>query len=152
VRWARTQPGSRSTTSTGSSAGERQADEIWEHVGDTEARRVVEPLVSGLYYYAEVADLTPAGVQPVFSVRVDSDEHSFLSNGFVSHNTECRMAPLAMEMVRDIHPRHRRLRAELRRSDNPAGHPAGPLPEPAGQRLVRDRRWHGHEHPTAQPP
>jgi DNA gyrase subunit A len=81
---------------------ERDADAIWEHVDDAEARSVVEPLVSGLYYYAEVASVEGAGVQPVFSVRVDSDEHSFLSNGFVSHNTECRMAPLAMEMLREI--------------------------------------------------
>ena len=81
---------------------ERQADEIWEHVAHDEARRVVEPLVNGLYYYAEVKAVDEAGVQPVFSVRVDSDEHSFLSNGFVSHNTECRMAPLAMEMLREI--------------------------------------------------
>ena len=81
---------------------ERQADEIWAHVDNAEARAVVEPLVSGLYYYAEVASVEDAGVQSVFSVRVDSDDHSFLSNGFVSHNTECRMAPLAMEMLREI--------------------------------------------------
>ncbi len=81
---------------------QRDADEIWAHVADTEARAVVEPLVSGLYYYAEVAEVTPAGVQPVFSVRVDSEDHSFVSGGFVSHNTECRMAPLAMEMLREI--------------------------------------------------
>jgi DNA gyrase subunit A len=81
---------------------ERHAEEIWARVDDEEARRVVEPLVSGLYYYAEVASVDDAGTQPVFSVRVDSDEHSFLSDGFVSHNTECRMAPLAMEMLRDI--------------------------------------------------
>jgi DNA gyrase subunit A len=81
---------------------ERHAEEIWARVADEEARRVVEPLVSGLYYYAEVASVEAAGTQPVFSVRVDSDEHSFLSDGFVSHNTECRMAPLAMEMLRDI--------------------------------------------------
>ncbi|HEX7187092.1 MAG TPA: DNA gyrase subunit A [Actinomycetes bacterium] len=43
-----------------------------------------------------------AGVQPVYSIRVDSDDHAFLTNGIVSHNTECRLAPLAMEMVRDI--------------------------------------------------
>src|SRR5205807_8220023 len=38
---------------------------------------------------------------PVFSVRVDSDDHSFRSDGFISHNTECRLAPVAMEMLRD---------------------------------------------------
>ena len=28
---------------------------------------------------------------------------------------------------------------------------AGAFPEPAGKRLERHRRWHGHEHPAAQP-
>ncbi len=41
-------------------------------------------------------------MQPVYSLRVDTDDHAFVTNGFVSHNTECRLAPLAMEMVRDI--------------------------------------------------
>ncbi len=62
----------------------------------------MEPLVSGDYYYATVDSVSPAGVQPVYSVRVDSDDHSFLTNGFVSHNTESRMTRLATEMLRDI--------------------------------------------------
>ena len=81
---------------------EQGADEIWSHVTDPEARAVVEPLVTGQHYYAEVVSVEDAGVQPVFSLRVDSDDHAFLSNGFVSHNTECRLAPLAMEMLREI--------------------------------------------------
>ena len=32
-----------------------------------------------------------------------------------------------------------------------AGRPAGPVPQPAGQRLLRHRRRHGHQHPAAQP-
>ena len=80
---------------------ERDAERIWAAVSD-EARRVVEPLVTGQHYYAEVASIEDAGVQPVYSFRVDSDDHAFLSDGFVSHNTECRLMPLAMEMLRDI--------------------------------------------------
>ncbi len=81
---------------------ERDADKIWSHVDDAEARRVVEPLVDGRYYYAQVASVEDAGVEPVWSFRVETDDHAFLTNGIVSHNTECRLAPLAMEMVRDI--------------------------------------------------
>jgi DNA gyrase subunit A len=81
---------------------ERDGDEILEHVTDPEARAVVQPLVTGLHYYAEVTGVQDAGVQPVYSLRVDSEEHAFLSDGFVSHNTECRLAPLAMEMLREI--------------------------------------------------
>jgi DNA gyrase subunit A len=67
-----------------------------------EALAVAEPLVDGRFVFDEVRSVAPAGVQQVYSVRVDSDDHAFLTQGFISHNTECRMAPLAMEMVRDI--------------------------------------------------
>jgi DNA gyrase subunit A len=62
---------------------------------------LLEPLRSG-YHYAEVASVTDAGVQPVYSLRVDTDDHSFLTNGFVSHNTEARLARIATEMLRDL--------------------------------------------------
>ena len=65
--------------------------------------------------------------------------------------TECRMAPLAMEMVRDIDEDTVDFQAQLRRPLPGAGDPAGPLPQPAGQRLGRHRGRHGHQHPAAQP-
>src|SRR6266568_3125700 len=52
--------------------------------------------------YAVVAQVSRAGVRPVYSLRVDSADHAFITNGFVSHNTECKLDPLAMEMLRDI--------------------------------------------------
>lgn len=61
--------------------------------------------------------------------------------------TECRMASLAMEMVRDIRRGHGRLPRQLRRQEPGAGRPAGPVPEPAGQRQRRDRGRHGHPDP-----
>ncbi len=75
---------------------------ILERISSQEVRDVIAPLVGGQYYYAEVASIQPAGVQPVYSLRVDSDDHSFLTNGFVSHNTEARLARLATEMLRDL--------------------------------------------------
>ncbi|WFF02163.1 intein-containing DNA gyrase subunit A [Micromonospora sp. WMMD964] len=81
---------------------ERDRDEIAARITNSEVLDVVEPLVDGRFYYAEVAQITDAGIQPVYSVRVDTDDHSFVSDGFVSHNTECKLDPLAMEMLRDI--------------------------------------------------
>ncbi len=49
-----------------------------------------------------VDSVQPAGTAPVYSLRVDSADHAFITNGFVSHNTEARLSPLAMEMLRDI--------------------------------------------------
>ncbi|MFY1688938.1 intein-containing DNA gyrase subunit A [Plantactinospora sp. WMMB782] len=81
---------------------ERDRAEIAARITEPEVRDVVEPLVDGRFYYAEVAEVADAGVRPVYSLRVDTDDHSFVSNGFVSHNTECKLDPLAMEMLRDI--------------------------------------------------
>jgi DNA gyrase subunit A len=75
---------------------------ILERISSDEVREVVVPLVSGDYYYAEVTSVTDAGVQPVYSLRVDTEDHSFLTNGFVSHNTEARLARIATEMLRDL--------------------------------------------------
>jgi len=80
---------------------ERTGTAVLEQVSE-EVRTVVEPLMTGDYYYAEVESVTDAGVQPVYSLRVDSQDHSFLTNGFVSHNTECRLTRLATELLRDI--------------------------------------------------
>ncbi|MGX4657633.1 intein-containing DNA gyrase subunit A [Micromonospora sp. SCSIO 07396] len=81
---------------------ERDRDEIAARITEAGVLDVVEPLVDGRFYYAEVTEITDAGVQPVYSVRVDTEDHSFVSDGFVSHNTECKLDPLAMEMLRDI--------------------------------------------------
>jgi DNA gyrase subunit A len=62
---------------------------------------LLEPL-SERYYFAEVSSVEPAGVQPVYSLRVETDDHSFLTDGFISHNTEARLARIATEMLRDL--------------------------------------------------
>jgi DNA gyrase subunit A len=81
---------------------ERESVAILDRISSQEVRDVVAPLVSGDYYYAKVVSVTDAGVQPVYSLRVDTDDHSFLTNGFVSHNTEARLARIATEMLRDL--------------------------------------------------
>ncbi|MGI8720803.1 MAG: DNA gyrase subunit A, partial [Geodermatophilaceae bacterium] len=81
---------------------ERDRELLRANITNADVLDVVEPLMDGRFYYAEVASITSAGVQPVYSLRVDSEDHSFVTNGFISHNTECRLTPLAMEMLRDI--------------------------------------------------
>ena len=63
---------------------------------------LLEPVETDRYYYAEVASIEPAATQPVYSLRVDTEDHSFLTDGFVSHNTEARLARIATEMLRDL--------------------------------------------------
>src|SRR5499427_537052 len=81
---------------------ERDADRILTRIDSAEVRSVIEPLVQAGYYYATIATVEDAGMQPVYSLKVDSEDHAFLTNGFVSHNTEARMSPIAAEMVADI--------------------------------------------------
>ena len=52
--------------------------------------------------WSAVESVVPAGVAPVYSLRVDSADHAFVTNGLISHNTECRLSPLAMAMLQDI--------------------------------------------------
>ena len=77
-------------------------DELAVRIHDAEMLAVIEPLIDAGNYYAEVTEVVPDGLAPVYSVRVDSDDHAFLTDGFVSHNTEARLSPLAMELLRDI--------------------------------------------------
>ncbi|MBV8065593.1 MAG: DNA gyrase subunit A [Actinobacteria bacterium] len=81
---------------------ERGGTAIMERIASDEVRATIAPLVTGDYYYAEVSSIEEGGVQPVYSLRVDSDDHSFLTDGFVSHNTEARLSRIATEMLRDI--------------------------------------------------
>ncbi|OBS00182.1 DNA gyrase subunit A [Mycobacterium gordonae] len=80
----------------------RDGAEILSRIGNPDVRAIATDLTDGRFYYAKVASVTEAGVQPVYSLRVDSEDHAFLTNGFVSHNTEARLTPLAMEMLREI--------------------------------------------------
>ena len=81
---------------------QRDGAEILSHIADPDVRAIAKDLTDGRFYYARVTSVTDAGVQPVYSVRVDTDDHAFITNGFVSHNTEARLTPLAMEMLREI--------------------------------------------------
>jgi len=54
------------------------------------------------YLFDQVVQIKNAGIQKVFSLKVESDCHSFISNGFISHNTEARLTKIAEEMLEDI--------------------------------------------------
>jgi DNA gyrase subunit A len=62
----------------------------------------VEQFAQQHYLFEQVERIEDAGNQRVYSMRVDSECHSFVANGFVNHNTEARMAPIAVELLDDI--------------------------------------------------
>jgi len=54
------------------------------------------------YLFERVSKVEEAGIQKVYSIKVDSDCHTFISNGFISHNTEAKLNKIANELLQDI--------------------------------------------------
>jgi DNA gyrase subunit A len=69
---------------------------------DPAVLRVILPIMDSGYRFVRVAEVEEAEPAEVYSLRVDSEDHSFLAGGFVNHNTECRLAEPAMAMVESI--------------------------------------------------
>src|SRR3978361_1591610 len=65
--------------------------------------------------------------------------------------TEARLARPAAGGVRGLGPRPRLLRPHIRRHQAGAARIAVTFPQPARQRVLRDRRWNGDQHSTTQP-
>jgi DNA gyrase subunit A len=69
---------------------------------DAETLSVVADVMDSGYRFVEVASIVDQESESVYSVKVDSEDHSFLAGGFVNHNTEARMAPAAVSMTASI--------------------------------------------------
>jgi len=54
------------------------------------------------YLFDKVVKIENAGVQKVYSIKVESNCHSFISNGFISHNTEAKLSTISLELLEDI--------------------------------------------------
>jgi DNA gyrase subunit A len=63
---------------------------------------VVLPIMDSGYRFDRIKVIEEAGPAEVFSLRVASDDHSFLAGGFVNHNTEARLAPPAMLLTESL--------------------------------------------------
>ncbi|HLF40216.1 MAG TPA: DNA gyrase subunit A [Acidimicrobiia bacterium] len=81
---------------------EDDPEAILSKIGNPESEAVARSIAGHGYYYATVASVEGAGEAPVYSIRVDSDDHAFSAGGFINHNTECRLAPLAMQLLAGI--------------------------------------------------
>jgi len=63
---------------------------------------VFEYLLTYNYLFDTVVKIESSGIQKVYSLKVESNCHSFISNGFISHNTEARLMPITSELLQDI--------------------------------------------------
>jgi len=63
---------------------------------------IFEYFLTYSYLFDRVVGVENVGVQKVYSIKVESDCHSFISNGFISHNTEARLSKISQELLADI--------------------------------------------------
>jgi DNA gyrase subunit A len=54
------------------------------------------------YLFDRIISKEYAGKDRVYSLKVESDCHSFVANGFINHNTEAKLSKFAVEMLSDI--------------------------------------------------
>lgn len=63
---------------------------------------LIEEIITNNFLFDRVTIVENRGVERVFSVGVDSNDHSFISNGFISHNTEVKLAKISDSILLDI--------------------------------------------------
>lgn len=51
------------------------------------------------YEYIQIKEIKENPKEVVYSLRVDSNCHSFTGNGFINHNTECRLEKISNELI-----------------------------------------------------
>ncbi|MBU4284448.1 MAG: hypothetical protein KJ968_05035, partial [Nanoarchaeota archaeon] len=70
---------------------------------DNKDKKIIDMLLNQNYLFDKVKIIQKLNKKDeVFSVKVNSKCHSFISNGFINHNTEARLPRLAEEMLEDI--------------------------------------------------
>ncbi|SCG60634.1 DNA gyrase subunit A [Micromonospora halophytica] len=75
---------------------------IIDRIKDTEVLATILPIMDSGYRFEQVTEVTRGERAEVYSVRVVSEDHSFLAGGFVNHNTEARMSREAMLLVGEL--------------------------------------------------
>jgi DNA gyrase subunit A len=75
---------------------------IIDRIKDSEILATILPVMDSGYRFEAVTDVDMCESAEVYSVRVESEDHSFLAGGFVNHNTEARMSPEAMLLVGEL--------------------------------------------------
>ncbi len=68
---------------------------------DEEDFKMIEFFLKTRYFFDRVVEIKESGCKDVYSLRVEKD-HAFVANGFINHNTECRLTEIAEKMLEDI--------------------------------------------------
>lgn len=73
-----------------------------EQILDQFDLELVKNFLKSHYLFEQIVSIKQQGGERVYSLRVDSLCHSFISNGFISHNTEMRLSKQGEETLKDI--------------------------------------------------
>ena len=63
---------------------------------------IYEYLLLNNYLFDRIEKIEEGGIRRVFSLKVNSECHSFVGNGFINHNTEAKMSKISDELLKDI--------------------------------------------------
>ncbi|MCU0443464.1 MAG: DNA gyrase subunit A [Microscillaceae bacterium] len=77
--------------------------EILTTINNENLKKLFQELIADRYYFATVAQceqLTEEAI--VYSVKVESECHSFVANGLINHNTEARLQRISEELLADL--------------------------------------------------
>ncbi|TFG11011.1 hypothetical protein EU534_00365, partial [Candidatus Heimdallarchaeota archaeon] len=74
------------------------------NIVDKEDQLLLELLNDRKYLFNRVEKIKKLPEEHVYSVRVNSNCHSYVANGFVNHNTEARLARISTELLQDVIP------------------------------------------------
>ncbi len=65
-------------------------------------KNIFKTLLSNHYLFDPITKISDGGRAQVYSLKVESECHSYVGNGFINHNTECRLTAPAEELLSDI--------------------------------------------------
>lgn len=70
---------------------------------DKEDQEVLTNILKQRYLFSKVESITKKRKKEVvYSIKVDSNCHSFVANGFINHNTEARMSRITDKFLQDL--------------------------------------------------
>jgi len=67
-----------------------------------EVQGLFKELLAENYLFDPINKVEKGSRRRVYSLRVNSSCHSFIGNGFINHNTECKLSKIGEEMLKDI--------------------------------------------------
>lgn len=74
-------------------------ESLFRQLGVSES---VISLMNSNYYFTPVNSVHLDGTENVYSIKVDSDNHSFIAGGFINHNTEARLSTFGQLMTEEL--------------------------------------------------